>query len=148
MNIVFVKHHENDQKTYCFSVASQYAKTLKKGDLVLCQTRRGIQPGILATGVISGDGAVDIARNHGATFPLKKILSPTSTMRVADIKIPHYIKKTIPSGQKIEKRIREYMKTGNFQTNIVVGANGYLTDGYTAYLAAKLLDLETLQAKN
>lgn len=74
MNIVLVKHSESP-KQYAFYVPDELIPFVKKGQGVLCQTMRGLAYGETTTGVISGDGAKDIAIAHGAYIPLKPIVA-------------------------------------------------------------------------
>jgi hypothetical protein len=69
-----VKH--NDQpKEFAFYVPDELVPYIKKGQGVLCQTMRGLAYGTTTTGVISGDGARDVAIAHGAYIPLKPIVA-------------------------------------------------------------------------
>ena len=72
MNNVLVKH--NDSKPFAFYVPDEMLGLIKKGQGVLCKTIRGLTYGETITGVISGDGAMDIALSHGAYIPLKPIV--------------------------------------------------------------------------
>ena len=65
---------------------------------------------------------------------------------VQSVVIPKSFKYSNPSTEKISKRIHEYRSQGKFTTRIVVGEDGTLKDGYTAYLVAKMLDIPTLLA--
>ena len=74
MNIVLVKH--NDQpKQFAFYVPDELIPFVKKDQGVLCQTMRGLAYGTTTTGVITGDGAKDIAIANGAYIPLKPIVA-------------------------------------------------------------------------
>jgi hypothetical protein len=66
---------------------------------------------------------------------------------VQSVVVPKSFKFSNPSTEKISKRIHEYRTTGKFITKIVVGEDGTLKDGYTAYLVAKMLDIPTLLAE-
>ena len=142
MNIVMVKHN-GDNRQYCFEVPDGLVSKIKNGSRLLCATRRGQQPAIAQAGVISGDGAEDIARQNGAKFPLAKIVGVFDRIEMSEIKVPNYFTRTIPATEKIAKRIDEYRKTGAFNMNIVV-KDGVLTDGYTAYLVCKMLGHRTI----
>ena len=63
---------------------------------------------------------------------------------VTSIIVPKAFKYSNPSTEKIAKRINEYRTHGKFKTPVVVGEDGMLKDGYTAYLVAKMLDITTL----
>lgn len=73
MNVVFVKH--GCSKEYCFEVPDRLVPYIQKGTTVLVETMRGLDTGTTTTGVITGDGARDIAENNGAYFPLKPVIS-------------------------------------------------------------------------
>lgn len=73
MNIVFVRHGAS--KEYCFEVPSELVPYIVRGMMVLVETQRGLDIGTTTTGVISGDGARDVADNKGAYFPLKSVVS-------------------------------------------------------------------------
>lgn len=73
MNIVLVQHKKGS-RVYAFSVSDELAPYVKKGQGVLCETMRGIQYGTTFSGLISGDGALDVAVDYGAYFPLKPII--------------------------------------------------------------------------
>lgn len=72
MNIIFVKH--GTSREFAFRVPNELAPYIKKGQGVLCNTMRGLDYGTTTTGVISGDGALDIALKNGAYLPLKPIV--------------------------------------------------------------------------
>lgn len=73
MNIVLVKHN-NNPKEFAFYVPEELLPYVKKGSGVLCKTTHGLTYGTATTGVISGDGACDVALAHGAYIPLKPIV--------------------------------------------------------------------------
>lgn len=73
MNIVLVKHN-NNPKEFAFYVPEELLPYVKKGSGVLCKTTHGLAYGTATTGVISGDGARDVALAHGAYIPLKPIV--------------------------------------------------------------------------
>lgn len=74
MNIVFAKH-SNQAKVFCFSVPDCMVPHIANGTDVLVDTARGKSMATTTTGVISGAGAVDLARQNGATEPLRSVLS-------------------------------------------------------------------------
>lgn len=73
MNIVFVKYDK--PKEYCFVVPEELVPYIKKGMKVLTETMYGLDVGTTTTGVITGEGARDLAINSGAYFPLKPVVS-------------------------------------------------------------------------
>ena len=140
MNIIMVQHLGN-KKTYTFAVPDKFVKYARKGATLFCDTRRGISPGVAVTGVISGDGAKDIAKRNGATFPLREIVGVRSLIPMSKIVIHERMSKSITSGDKIKKRMDELKKYGAFNTTVTF-KDGKLGDGYTAYLVAKMLDMD------
>ena len=74
MNIVLVKHNDHP-KQFAFYVPDELIPFVKKDQGVLCQTMRGLAYGTTTTGVITGDGAKDIAIANGAYIPLKPIVA-------------------------------------------------------------------------
>ena len=141
MNIVEVKHDEHQEKTYWFAVPEKLIPYLKKGDQVLCDTRKGRQYGIAQTGVLSGDGIDRLAASNGAKFPLRQVCAVKMNYPIKRIKIEDDMKASAPKKEKIIARLNEYYDHGAFNTALVVDSNHYLRDGYTAYLVAKMFDL-------
>lgn len=73
MNIIFAKHYA--AKAFAFEVPEHLAGRLKKGDILLVNTNRGDELATATTGVIGGEGAMDIAKANGAYEPLKSVIS-------------------------------------------------------------------------
>lgn len=143
MNIILVKHPDS-AKLYCFSVPDHLATSVRRGSKVICNTARGMEVGIVKTGVITGSGAEDVARLNGARFPLADIDGVFVDLPMEEIGIPDYIAKSIPATEKIAKRLDEYRKCRAFFTSVVLNREHELIDGYSAYLVAKMLDLKYL----
>lgn len=141
MNIVEIKHTEDQEKTYWFAVPEKLVPYLKKGDWVLCDTRKGKQYGVAQTGVLSGDGIERLAITNGARFPLRQVCAVRMNYPTAQIKIENGMKATRPGKKKIIARLNEYYEHGAFNTVLIVDSNHCLKDGYTAYLVAKMFDL-------
>lgn len=74
MNIVFVKHGKKN-KRYAFEVPDFLVSRITKGMELLVETKNGLQIGTAVSGVISGDGALDVARENGARVPLAPVVS-------------------------------------------------------------------------
>ena len=144
MNIVEVRHKANQKRTFWFEVPGNLKDKIQRGDLVICKTRNGNDFGVAQTGVLSGDGVERLAIMNGATLPLREIVSIKKEYPVKEIRISQEMKKTYPRAAKIEARLKEYCEGGFFRTNFKIGKDGYLEDGYTAYLVAKMLDLDTV----
>ena len=64
--------HPGSFKTYWF-LAPESLGEIKKGDLVLCDTKLGDQVGRVASDPIIAENASDIAVRLGATLPVKNI---------------------------------------------------------------------------
>lgn len=143
MNIILVKHPDS-AKLYCFSVPDHLATSVRRGSKVICNTARGMKVGIAMTGVITGDGAEDVAKLHCAHFPLAEIDSVLVSIPMDEIEIPDYIAKSIPATEKIAKRLDEYRKRRAFFTTVAINCEHELIDGYSAYLVAKMLGLKYL----
>lgn len=73
VNIVFAKH-DGVNKKFCWSVPDGLVDKIKKGDILLVDTVRGVQIAIATSGVISGEGASDVAQQAGAIC-LKSVIS-------------------------------------------------------------------------
>ena len=74
MNIVLVKHNDSP-KEFTFYVPDELIPFVKKGQGMLCSTIHGLAYATTTTGVISGDGAYDVAIANGAYIPLKPIVA-------------------------------------------------------------------------
>ena len=74
MNIIYAKHDGCD-KEFCWQVPDSMVQYIRKGDVLLVETYRGVDVAIATTGVISGDGTKDIAEKAGAYFPLRFVIS-------------------------------------------------------------------------
>jgi hypothetical protein len=98
MNVLLVKHNGCD-KNFAFSVSDELASYIRKDDQVIVKTMRGIQLGTAVTGIIKGDGAVDIAISNGAYLPLKPVIGV----------IPNSIKEAIRN--EIVNKIIELIKS-------------------------------------
>lgn len=145
MNIVIVKF-EGNKKEYCFYVPDSLVKLVVPGARVLVETRFGRKPAFTTSNVIVGSAGRRIAEQFGAELPLKQVLAVSSTVFVRDIHLPNALRRSIPSGDKIEKRMREYVEYGDFKTDVRITADGTIVDGYTAYLACKAWDIEQINA--
>lgn len=142
MYIVEIKHLPGAEKSYWFEVPAAMAGLIQKGDTVICETRFGEQPGIAQTGVLSGDGIERVAQAAGAKLPMRRILAVTYKIPMEGVKLHSSMAGTKPAVRKLAKRIEEFYETGAFNTKIAMSADGYLNDGYTAYLVAKMFDLD------
>lgn len=73
------------------------------------------------------------------------IKSTTVHIDLEKIKIPSNYAKTVPV-QKIMDRFACYNKTGAFDREIIVDEHYNLVDGYSTYLACKVLGLPKVRA--
>lgn len=144
MYIIEVKHKEDHYKSYWFEVPAALANTIKKGDKVMCETCRGWQEGIAQTGVLllSGGDIDHFIEAAGARLPLKRVIETRYKIPMKNIKIYPAMEATRPAADKIAKRIEELYKNGAFNTKVSLDLDGHLQDGYTAYLVAKMFDLD------
>lgn len=63
-------------------------------------------------------------------------------MRVADIKIfPSFLERG-PAPEKLKRKEEYYLRTGRFESEVVLDAAGNLIDGYTTYLLARRYGVE------
>lgn len=147
MYVIEIKHKPEQEKSYWFEVPAAMAGIIRKGDTVFCETCRGKQKGVAQTGVLSGDGIERMVKAAGAKLPLKRILEVTYKIPMKCIKINHDMITTKPAAHKLAKRIEELYTSGAFNTKVVLSPDGYLNDGYTAYLVAKMFDLVYLPVR-
>lgn len=147
MRAVMVKHSA-ESKGYWFEAPDNLADKIHPGVRVICDTAVGRQDGIVSGVLLSNgeDDAKEIMVSAGAKFPLRKIVAVGCLVPIDTIKIPTYLARSVPSEEKIVNRFREYYRTGQFNTRVVIGDNGVLLDGYTAYKVAKMLHLTHLLA--
>jgi hypothetical protein len=69
------------------------------------------------------------------------------TLPLASIKIQDEWVKTIPSPEKIAERVQEWKSKGRFNTRVAVDKNAMLLDGYSAYLVAKMFDVQEMKVE-
>ena len=62
-------------------------------------------------------------------------------IKLSDIKISEDFKKHMPSQRKYNQKKDWYLKHGVFQSNILLGADFLLKDGFTSYLIAKEMNM-------
>lgn len=74
MNVIFAKH-DCCEKEYCWEVPDEFKDYIVKGDFLLVNTIKGIDIATASTGIITGNGAIDVAEKSGAYFPLRKVIS-------------------------------------------------------------------------
>lgn len=77
----------------------------------------------------------------------KKLPIGKQNVPIKNIIITKEFALTIPWGVKIARRVDEYKRGKPFATHISISPDWVLTDGYTAYLVAKMLGHKTLQVE-
>lgn len=65
-------------------------------------------------------------------------------IKIEDIVIQDSFKSSPPSTYKIAKCYGCYRKNKVFDRDIIINKDNVLTDGYVAYLVAKMFDIKTL----
>jgi hypothetical protein len=81
---------------------------------------------------------MELFRNHGGSK------TPKTEVPIESIKITMRFKKSLPNSWKILRQYESYKSKGQFDNKIIIDSNMYLRDGYTQYLIAKMLGLETV----
>ena len=135
MKIIGVKH-PGCKKIFYFEASDKLANKIEIGDTVICDTAKGSQIAAVAILPFGGDGALDVVQFLGSTLPLKKIISKCKAIEMNNIKIPKFF--SMPKTEKLIDRINEYRTYRSFKTRVAVDKNNRLTDGYTAYLVARM----------
>lgn len=74
MNIIFCKH-PNKSHQFAFTVPDNLVPYITKDMDVLVETKKGLQMARTVTGIFSGDGAMDVAKQNGAYEPIKPVVS-------------------------------------------------------------------------
>lgn len=145
MYAVMVKHTPKG-KVFWFEAPERIARLITPGVRVACDTHRGRQYGVAVSAALNPADVRDVMLATGATEPLSRIVDVAYNICLNKINVPNYMARTRPSDEKLAKRFLEFYHTGGFQTNIVVDKDYNLEDGYTAYLVAKKLGLDTINA--
>ena len=83
--LIFARHPEH-HKEFVFSISAELADRIKPGDKMLVATSKGDKIVIATTHALSGEGANDIAKKNGATFPLKPVLGYVFPVLVQSIR--------------------------------------------------------------
>ena len=142
LHIVSVKHRPGQQKNFWFEVPEKLVPLISRGSTVLCSTRRGQQLGIAQTGILTGDGVERLAELEGAKFPLSKIVGVRQEIPMDGIKVGKWLSSNRPSKTKMIRRLKEFYDHRAFRTRVAIDSEGWLLDGYSAYLVAKMFDLK------
>jgi len=144
--VVEVKHHPRAKKTYCFAVPASLAFMIVPGTRLEVDTCQGKALAI-AVGQASCDPekVKEMTDRTGATGALRPVTAVHAWANPRSIDVPAKFLMTPPSRRKIRTREQEYALCGSFQTRIEVTKLWHtLTDGYSAYVAAKRLGLTAI----
>ena len=144
MNIVLVKHSEQQTKKYCFSVPDSILPHIHQGANVICETRRGNNPGCVVSPVLSGEDAERVTAENGATTPLRNIIAVVKNIDIVGVRIPIWMELHQPHENKVERRRRELRSYGCVRTKVDIDDVGILLYGYTAYIACKDCGMSTI----
>lgn len=149
MKYVAIKHKPEDKIAYWFVVPEGLKSEVCLGAEVLCLTRYGKASGKVDSIIeLEHMPEKDINKLIGdlPDLPmLKPILAVRKDFPIQEIKIPEEFSASRPALKKLFRRIKEFYRTGGFETPVIVSADGTLKDGYTAYIAARIYGLETLR---
>jgi hypothetical protein len=77
MPIIFGKH-DGCNKEFCWYISKRKSEHVEAGDLLLVETKKGLQIATAMTSPIYGNEICDIkqmAELNGASFPLKRVVS-------------------------------------------------------------------------
>lgn len=118
MNIVFVRLKASREKLNCFQAPD--GMIIPAETNVLCQTVHGPKRGLVMENSIEGPEATGVAEHRGATLPLQPIIGIYQPVAIHEIRLPWWAWSSIPANGKLEKRMREYLKHGNFSSTIEI----------------------------
>jgi len=74
-----------------------------------------------------------------------KLYSHQHTVQLKSIKVNKAFRATTPSTDKVVYCEQFYLKNGFFDRDIIINQNGYIMDGYIAYLVAKAHNVEKIK---
>lgn len=137
MNVVLVQHNKQNTKKYCFAVPDHLMPYIEYGADVICDTRRGNMPGKIVSPVMTGEEADRAITDKHATTPLKNVISVVKNIDIGNVLIPISMELSEPRKEKLDKRKQELKSIGCVKTKVKVDEDGFLRDGYTAYLVCK-----------
>lgn len=143
---VGVQHKPESQKIYWFQVPENLSKSVNWGDMVKCDTKKGIQTGKVVH-LIDGFNEEEAQRYiQGARFPLKQIVAVLTMMDVDDIYIPPKVTRHSPTVQEIMDEVTYYQEEGCFR-NLRFAPDGTLLAGYADYLVAKIYQVDSVNGE-
>lgn len=143
MKYVAVRHKPEQEKLYWFLMPESISDKAIVGSEVICNTRRGKAKGVIEA-IIEGASQDEANRIMRTNSRIKNIIAIAVDYELGKIHIPSRFRSTSPDPSKLSARIKEFYKTGGFDTPVVFSPKGVLMDGYTAYLVAKMFDCDSL----
>lgn len=66
----------------------------------------------------------------------EKVIDMYAMMKLDQIQIPDFYKKTSPRKEKLDDRMTYYLENGTLSSNMVITQRGLLVDGYCNYMIA------------
>lgn len=144
--VVEVKHHPDARRTYCFTVPAALAFIIVPGTLLWVDTRKGKTLAIaVCHAACDPDRIKEMMERTGTKKVLRSVLAVHTWANPRSIDIPAVFLMSPPRMEKVIRRETEYRETGRFHTRIEITHLWHtLTDGYSAYVAAKRLSLSAI----
>lgn len=141
---VAVKHSIEQDMVYWFAVPDTIRDIVNVRSNVLCDTKKGINPGFVVSlidGLDIGTSKRIIGRDY---FPPKSLVGVFKSFPMDQIYIPYEIEiGESPSAEELSEKINEFYSTGTFN-GIRFKQDGTLVEGYSSYLVARMFDHEKL----
>lgn len=134
-----IEHPYSPDRRFWLEVPLRLRSWINVGDEVLCNTAKGLADDRVVR-LIDGISDDEFEEIFGF-FPTAEIVGVYSRVYLDQIIIPTKFIESIPAPEKIAKRVKE-LYSGEFKTRIETDPFLELKDGYTAYLVAKMFDIE------
>lgn len=141
MTFAEVFHYADPDRKFWFEVPVLLQILIHVDDNVLCNTSKGLYHGRV-TKVLEGLSDEEFEDAFGF-LPTAEIVGVHKDIPMSEIEIPMVYGSSLPHAGKISKRVNE-LYAGHFKTRIEVDPGFTMKDGYTAYLVARMFDLDTL----
>lgn len=141
MMFVQVIHQANPEYRFWFEVPRDLTLWVQTDYDVICNTAKGLARGKVVRLVdgLSDDEFKDLF----GFFPTAEVYGVYKNMNVELIDVPEKLYLSHPAPSKIAKRVRE-LYAGGFKTRIELDPYLELKDGYTAYLVARMFNIDKL----
>ena len=78
---------------------------------------------------------------------MERVIDMYAMMKLDQIQIPDFYKKTPPRKEKLDDRMTYYLENGALSSNIVVTQRGLLVDGYCNYIVAVMCGISAVQCR-